>query len=101
MQEIRVQNVPATILCSKAVEDIKVFLEGIMREQGLSADLMCMVLRDSCSHFERMRANDYAESIIRQQAQIELYEKENEALRQQITESFNNSEAVEDDKPKD
>ena len=59
-EEIQVENIPSTIICSKATEDIKNFLEGIRKEQGLSYDLMCMILRDACSHFERQRANDYA-----------------------------------------
>ncbi len=100
-EELQVNNVPSTLICSKATEDIKNFLEQIRREQNLSADLMCMILRDACSYFERMRANDYAEGIIQQIAQIDYLKKENEALKQQITEILNNSEAVEDDKPKD
>jgi len=69
---MQVEGVPSTIICSKATDDIKNFLEGIMKEQGLSADLMCMILRDACSHFERMRANDYANAIVKQTAQIQI-----------------------------
>ena len=57
-------NVPMTIVCSKAAEDIKKLLVGVMEEHDISADLMCMVLRDTCSYFERMRANDYNNAII-------------------------------------
>lgn len=70
--EIQIQEIPSTIICSKATDDIENFLEGIMKEQGLSADLMCMILRDVCSHFERMRANDYANAVIKQMAQIQI-----------------------------
>ena len=100
-EELQVNNVPSTIICSKATEDIKNFLEQIRKEQGVSADLMCMILRDVCSYFERSRANDYAEGIIKQMAQIDFLKKENEGLKQQITEILKDSEAVEDDKPKD
>ena len=72
MQEIQVDDIPSTIICSKATEDIKNFLEGIRKEQGLSYDLMCMILRDACSHFERQRANDYANAVIKQTAQIQI-----------------------------
>lgn len=75
-------NVPMTILCSKATEDIKNLLEGVMKEHDLTADLMVMVLRDASSHFERMRANDYTNAIIQQTALIEELKKENEALKQ-------------------
>jgi hypothetical protein len=71
-EEIQVENIPSTIICSKATEDIKNFLEGIRKEQGLSYDLMCMILRDACSHFERQRANDYANALIKQTAQIQI-----------------------------
>lgn len=72
MQEIQVDDIPSTIICSKATEDIKNFLEGIRKEQGLSYDLMCMILRDACSYFERQRANDYAYAVIKQTAQIQI-----------------------------
>lgn len=90
--EMKVDNIPSTIICSKATDDIKNLLEGVMREQGLSADLMCMILRDACSHFERMRANDYANAIITQTAQIQI-------LKNQlaILEAANNEEDTGDD----
>ena len=44
----------------------------IRNEQGLSYDLMCMILRDACSYFERQRANDYANAVIKQTAQIQI-----------------------------
>lgn len=72
MQEIQVDDIPSTIICSKATEDIKNFLEGIRKEQGLSYDLMCIILRDACSYFERQRANDYANAVIKQTAQIQI-----------------------------
>ena len=75
-KEISVQEVPSTIICSKAADDIKNFLEKIMKEQGLSADLMCMILRDACSYFESMRANDYANAIIKQMAQIQIMQNQ-------------------------
>lgn len=74
-------NVPMTIVCSKAAEDIKKLLVGVMEEHDISADLMCMVLRDACSYFERMRANDYNNAIIQQCSQIERLQKELEALK--------------------
>lgn len=74
-------NVPMTIVCSKAVEDIRKLLVGVMEEHDISADLMCMILRDACSYFERMRANDYNNAIIQQYAQIERLQKEVEALK--------------------
>ena len=89
---MKVEGIPSTIICSKATDDIKNFLEGIMKEQGLSADLMCMILRDACSHFERMRANDYANAIVKQTAQIQI-------LRNQlaILEAANSEEDTGDD----
>lgn len=75
-------NVPMTIVCSKASEDIRKLLVGVMEEHNISADLMCMVLRDACSYFERMRANDYNNAIIQQYSQIERLQKEVEVLKQ-------------------
>lgn len=75
-------EVPMTLICSKATEDIKEFLENVMREHSLPADLMCMILRDACSHFERMRANDYTNALIRQMATIDQLNKENTSLKE-------------------
>lgn len=88
-------NVPMTIVCSKAVEDIKALLEGIMKEHDISADLMCMILRDASSYFERMRANDYTNAIIQQTAVIEELKKENEALKK-ASQLFNDLEGQND-----
>lgn len=88
-------NVPMTIVCSKAVEDIKNLLESVMNEHELSADLMCMILRDASSYFERMRANDYTNAIIQQTAVIEELKKENEALKK-TSQIFNDLEGQND-----
>lgn len=88
-------NVPMTIICSKAVEDIKNLLESVMNEHELSADLMCMILRDASSYFERMRANDYTNAIIQQTAVIEELKKENEALKK-ASQIFNDLEGQND-----
>lgn len=88
-------NVPMTIVCSKAVDDIKNLLEGIMKEHDISADLMCMILRDACSYFERMRANDYTSAIIQQMAAIEQLKSENEALKK-ASQLFNDLEGQND-----
>ena len=74
-------NVPMTVICSKASEDIRAILEGIMKEHNISADLMCMIIRDAASHFERMRANDYNNAIIQLTASVDALKKENEALK--------------------
>lgn len=95
MEEIKVTNLPATVLCSKAVSDIKEFLEQIQNEQQISSDLMCMVLRDCCSYFERKRADDYCNSIIQQTAIIQTLKKENDSLKQ-ATGLFENLEASHD-----
>jgi hypothetical protein len=81
-------NVPMTIVCSKATEDIKNILTDVMNEHNLPADLMVMILRDVSSHFERMRANDYTNVIIQQSAFIEELKKENEELKK-ASELFN------------
>ena len=88
-------NVPMTIVCSKAVEDIKNLLESVMNEHELSADLMCMILRDASSYFERMRANNYTNAIIQQTAVIEELKKENEALKK-TSQLFNDLEDQDD-----
>lgn len=88
-------NVPMTIICSKAVEDIRNLLESVMNEHELSADLMCMILRDASSYFERMRANDYTNAIIQQTAVIEELKKENEALKK-ASQIFNDLEGQND-----
>ena len=88
-------NVPMTIICSKAVEDIKNLLESVMNEHELSADLMCMILRDASSYFERMRANNYTNAIIQQTAVIEELKKENEALKK-ASQIFNDLEGQND-----
>ena len=69
-------NVPMTVICSKASEDIRTLLEGIMKEHNISADLMCMIIRDAASHFERMRANDYNNAIIQLTASVDALKKE-------------------------
>lgn len=88
-------NVPMTIVCSKAVEDIKALLEDVMREHDMPADLMCMILRDASSYFERKRANDYTNAIIQQTAVIEELKKENDALKK-ASQIFNDLEGSND-----
>ena len=95
MEEIKVENIPQTIICSRAVSDITEYLEQVMVANQISADVMCMVLRDVSSHFERMRADNYSMAIIKNQAQIEALIKENESLKK-ATELFNMEETTND-----
>ena len=95
MEDFKVTNIPTTIICSKATSDIKEFLEQIQREQQLSSDLMCMVLRDCCSYFERKRADDYCNAIIKDTAMLQLLQQENEKLKQ-ATNLFDDLEAQND-----
>ena len=95
MEDIKVVNVPATIICSRAVSDITSYLEEIMAANQISADHMCMVLRDVSSHFERMRADNYSMAIVKNLAQIEALQKENESLKK-ATELFNMEETTND-----
>ena len=95
MENLKVTNIPTTIICSKAASDIKEFLEQIQTEQQLSSDLMCMVLRDCCSYFERKRADDYCNAIIKDTAVIQLLQAENEKLKQ-VTKLFDDLEAKND-----
>ena len=95
MDGIKVNNIPATIICSKATSDIQAFLEQIQIEQQLSSDLMCMVLRDCCSYFERKRADDYCNAIIKNTAMIQALQQENEQLKQ-ATKLFDDLEAAND-----
>ena len=88
-------NVPMTVVCSKASEDIRVLLEGIMNEHNISADLMCMIIRDAASQFERMRANDYNNAIIQLTANVDALKKENEALKA-TSQLFDNLEGKND-----
>lgn len=88
-------NVPMTVVCSKASEDIRTLLEGIMKEHNISADLMCMIIRDAASHFERMRANDYNNAIIQLTASVDALKKENEALKA-TSQLFDNLEGSDD-----
>ena len=88
-------NVPMTVICSKASEDIRTLLEGIMKEHNISADLMCMIIRDAASHFERMRANDYNNAIIQLTASVDALKKENEALKA-TSQLFDNLEGSDD-----
>ena len=74
MENVKVTGIPSTIICARAVNDIREFLEQIQKEQGLSSDLMCMVLRDVCSHFERKRADEYSLSIIKNLANVQILE---------------------------
>lgn len=80
MDEIKT-DIPMTLVCSKAVKDIKDLLLNVMVEHEMSADLMCMVLRDCVSHFERLRADDYVNALIQQSARIDSLTKENESLK--------------------
>ena len=95
MEDLKVTNIPTTIICSKAASDIKEFLEQIQTKQQLSSDLMCMVLRDCCSYFERKRADDYCNAIIKDTAVIQLLQAENEKLKQ-ATKLFDDLEAKND-----
>lgn len=95
MDDFKVTNIPTTIICSKAASDIKEYLEQIQNEQQLSSDLMCMILRDCCSYFERKRADDYCNSIIKDTAMIQLLQAENEKLKQ-ATKLFDDLEAKND-----
>ena len=70
-------NVPTTIICSKACEDLKDTLESVQKEYNLPSDLMVMICRDILAHFERKRANEYCNAIIKQTA-------ENDALKSEI-----------------
>ena len=70
-------------------------LEEVMKEHNLPADLMCMILRDASSYFERKRANDYTNAIIQQTAVIEELKKENEALKK-ASQIFNEVEGSND-----
>ena len=88
-------NVPMTVICSKASEDIRTILEGIMKEHNISADLMCMIIRDAASYFERMRANDYNNAIIQLTASVDALKKENEALKA-TSQLFDNLEGSND-----
>lgn len=88
-------NVPMTVICSKASEDIRTLLEEIMKEHNISADLMCMIIRDAASHFERMRANDYNNAIIQLTASVDALKKENEALKA-TSQLFDNLEGSHD-----
>lgn len=95
MDEIKVDNVPTTIICSKAANDITSYLEDIMVANQISADLACMILRDASSHFERMRADNYSMAIVKDLAQIEALQKENTDLKK-ATELFNMEETTND-----
>lgn len=74
-------EVPMTIICSKASKDTKDMLDRVMVENGIPADLMVMVVRDVISHFERLRADTYAEAIIQQGAKIEALAKETDSIK--------------------
>lgn len=95
MDGIKVDSVPTTIICSRMVSDVTSYLEEIMATNQISADVMCMVLRDVSSHFERMRADSYSMAIVKNLAQIEALKKENEDLKK-VTELFNMEEATND-----
>ena len=95
MENFKVKDIPTTIICSKATSDIREYLEQIQNEQQLSSDLMCMVLRDCCSYFERKRADDYCNAIIKDTAMIQMLQQENEKLKQ-ATKLFDDLEAKND-----
>lgn len=95
MEDIKVVNVPTTIICSRAVSDITSYLEEIMAANQISADHMCMVLRDVSSHFERMRADNYSMAIVKNLAQIQALKAENDNLKK-ATELFNMEETTND-----
>lgn len=81
MNEIHA-TVPTTIICSKAVEDIKDTLDKVQTEHGLPSDLMVMICRDILAHFERKRANEYCNAIIKQTAQNDALNEEIKALKE-------------------
>lgn len=92
--EIRT-DIPMTLVCSKAVGDIKDILMNVMVEHEMTADLMCMVLRDCLSHFERLRADDYVEALIKQAATIDALTAENDSLKK-TTQLFDDVEGKND-----
>ena len=75
-------NVPMTLICSKACEDLKNILDGVQKEHGLPSDLMVMICRDILAYFERKRANDYCNALIANGAKMDALRKENDALKQ-------------------
>ena len=95
MDGFKVEGIPATIICSKSTSDIVEFLEQVQNEQQLPSDLMCMILRDCCSYFERKRADDYCNAIIKNTAVIQALEEENNKLKQ-ATKLFDDLEAGND-----
>lgn len=95
MEDVKVTGIPSTIICARAVHDIKEILEQIQHEQGLTSDVMCMVLRDVCSHFERKRADEYSLSIIKDLATIQILEAENQKLKE-MSELFNMEDKAND-----
>lgn len=74
-------DVPMTVVCSKTTQDVISSLEGVMQTHNISADVMCMIIRDVSSHFERMRADDYNNTLIHLIAKVSELKQENEALK--------------------
>lgn len=81
MKESETQ-IPTTLICSKACEDIKITLDGVQTQYGLPSDLMVMICRDILAYFERKRANDYCNALIANGAKMDALRKENDALKQ-------------------
>lgn len=75
-------NLPMTVICSKAVEDITETLENVQTNYGITSDLMVMICRDIMGHFERKRAQAYCNSYIKQNAEIDALKREIDALKQ-------------------
>lgn len=74
-------DIPMTLISTKAVEDITKLLEDIQKDNKLPDDLMCIIVSGISAHFERKRADSYANALISKYAQLEKAEKELDNLK--------------------
>ena len=59
-----------------SAEEIKNHLIEKQKENNVSNDAMCVILRDILGYFEAQRSNDYAQYILGQSQMFEALKKE-------------------------
>lgn len=79
---ITINNVPRSILYARTERDIIGYLQRTAKEQNLTSDDICMMLRNINLEFERKRADDYTSTMLKQMGQIQILEQENKRLKE-------------------
>lgn len=96
---VTINNVPRAILYARTEREIFDYLDRTAKAQNLTADDICMILRDVNLEYERRRADEYTSTVLRLMAKNQLLEQENTKLKE-ISKLFEMEDPA-NDKPND